>query len=418
MGDGSAQRSEQPLFRPEVARRRSNEWLAEVQVSQPVPLRLPLAVGLFCVVCGLIFAFVFSYAARIPVVGELVPIGGVIEVKADISAIVSEMRVTDGSRVVAGQVIAVLHAPLEIAGGSSIQIIENELHSREGRLSTRLARLDETEARIRRDAASEISHLENELTALEQEEAINSRKKVLARDAVDRIQFLRDRGLISSLEVSRYEGELLAVEASELSRQRGVIAARRQLDSASRTREDRLADVEDQRTQIHQELSGIRQALAEMHARAERVIRAPIDGRVTARLVDIGQAVAIGTALATVTPDGADLEAVLDVPSQAIASLSEGSQVMLRIEAYPYQRFGLLPAIVTGVSGSTIPGNAERTTYRVRARLESQHVVLEDAAHPLLPGMRVDAQILLDHGSRGTGWFATVRHHLTEMLGK
>lgn len=416
MADGSENRDASTIFRPEVARRRSNEWLGEVHVSQQLPLRLPILLGLVFIVGGVVFAAIASYSARIPVSGELVPVGGVITVESDMAGTVSEVGVADGASVEAGQVIAILRSPRDTADGNSVRIVEHELAQRERSLLDSLERLEQREKRVRSDAADEVAHLRDELAALQQEAGIIAAKRRLANDAIERVQVLKAKGLISSLEVSRYEGELLTVEASEVSRRRASISAQRQLDSAQRTGVDRLSEIEDQREQLSQTLSVLRQEQAELLSRVERVIKAPIAGRVSARLVEVGQSISVGTVVAAITPHDASLEVVLDVPSQAIASLSEGSVLQLRIEAYPYQRFGLHRATIVNVSGTTLPGDRTPPVYRVRARLDAQYVSYQERRHALLPGMKVESFVMIDYGSPGANALASVRTYLQELL--
>jgi membrane fusion protein len=419
MGDGSPLDSKpQPLFRPEVALRRSNEWLGEVQVSQPLAVRIPLLVGLLFLLLGLVLIVVISYTARVPVHGELLPAGGVITVESDLAGTVSAVHVNEGRRAEVGEVIAIVNSPRETADGDSLLLIRSEMEARERGYSEMLVQLDKQRLQMLSDANAEIEHLKEDLTVLEQQAQIISAKEVLAKDALTRMHILREQKLVSTLELSRYESELLGVRTNELEWRRAVSAAQRQIAVVERMSSERVASIKTERNRIKQELSSVRQELAESLSRSQRIVRAPVTGQVSARLVGVGQAISAGQPLITITPENAELEAVLNVPSKAIASLAEGDELMLRIEAYPYQRFGLQRAIVNSVSGTTIPSGENQPTYQVRARMLSQNIFHEGRGHALLPGMKVDAIVLVDQGSPGWSLVASLRYHLKEMLGR
>ena len=66
-----------------------------------------------------------------------------------------------------------------------------------------------------------------------------------------------------------------------------------------------------------------------------------LSGTVSNRSVKIGQSVSAGQALLTLLPAGDRLEAELLVPSESIGFIAPGDRVLLRYDAYPYQRFGV-----------------------------------------------------------------------------
>ncbi|EQD59012.1 secretion protein HlyD family protein, partial [mine drainage metagenome] len=98
-------------------------------------------------------------------------------------------------------------------------------------------------------------------------------------------------------------------------------------------------------------------------------------------------------------------EAQLLVPSQAIGFVRSGQRVVLRYQAFPYQKFGLHEGIVTQVSRSALSPQevsglmGQQVTvplYRVMVRLDQQTVNAYGKPVGLLPGMTLQADILLD----------------------
>ena len=111
-----------------------------------------------------------------------------------------------------------------------------------------------------------------------------------------------------------------------------------------------------------------------------------------------------GQPLLSLLPQGSELQAQLLVPSRAIGFIEPGDKVLLRYQAYPYQKFGQSKGRVLRISRSAInplestafSGNASGSEplYRVQIALESQHILAYGKAESLLPGMALEAEIL------------------------
>ena len=115
------------------------------------------------------------------------------------------------------------------------------------------------------------------------------------------------------------------------------------------------------------------------------------------------------TLFLTVLPAGAALEAEIYAPSRAAGFIRPGMQVLLRYEAYPYQKFGQHTATVREVALTALrpdelpmPGAVPGSTtaeplYRIRVTLDQQSVQAYGKQMPLKSGMLVDASVVLEH---------------------
>ena len=77
--------------------------------------------------------------------------------------------------------------------------------------------------------------------------------------------------------------------------------------------------------------------------------------------------------------------------------------MLLRFEAYPYQKFGHMPGVVRSVSRVTAPpaelgvGEAgAEPVYRVTVELDSQSVTAYGQSHEVQAGMAVEGDVLLE----------------------
>ena len=111
-----------------------------------------------------------------------------------------------------------------------------------------------------------------------------------------------------------------------------------------------------------------------------------------------------GQPLLSLLPGDGTLEAELLVPSRAIGFIEPGDSVLLRFQAYPYQKFGhhqgrverisrsaLNPAEVGSLVGSAQAGEP---LYRVTVKLAGQTVMAYGNAEALKPGMLLEADVL------------------------
>ena len=159
------------------------------------------------------------------------------------------------------------------------------------------------------------------------------------------------------------------------------------------------------RNETERQLASVLQSMAQNEMARAVVLRAPRDGVVSAVLFKEGQMVSAGQPLLSLLPAGATLQAQLLVPSRAIGFIAPGNRVVLRYQAFPYQKFGQQYGRVDDVSRSALAPSevaalvgeqAKEPLYRVQVALDSQRVMAYGKAEPVKPGMVVEADILME----------------------
>jgi membrane fusion protein len=154
------------------------------------------------------------------------------------------------------------------------------------------------------------------------------------------------------------------------------------------------------------DLALLDQERIQQEANGGLLIQAPVTGLVANRLVEPGQAVQAGQPLVSLLPRGSVLQAQLLVPSRAIGFVERGDRVLLRYQAYPYQKFGHHVGEVIRVSRSALNpsdagarggGQNVEPFYRVLVALQVQSVAAYGKQEPLRPGMVLEADIMGEH---------------------
>lgn len=180
-------------------------------------------------------------------------------------------------------------------------------------------------------------------------------------------------GLLVQLDTSVEEAQLASARA-EAALARLTLARARELREAQATAQADLDAAEARATQAEAAVAGLQAAIG------RKTIRAPFDGRVAIRQVELGQVVSPGTPIASiqsVDPMYADFW----LPQQALAEVHPGQAVRLRTDTFPGASWeGSIAAVNSEVDPAT-------RNVRIRARL----------ANPggrLRPGMFVQVETL------------------------
>jgi membrane fusion protein len=226
---------------------------------------------------------------------------------------------------------------------------------------------------------------------------------------------LHDQGFISEQRLQIVEGEKLdqAAQLGALQRQR--IALLRDVATLEGDLRDLPVKTAAELSTIGQNIAAVEQELAATEARREIVVPAPEDGTVTAVLAELGGQANVGSPLLIIVPSGTKLDAHLYGPSRAVGFVHPGQRVLLRYQAYPYQKFGHYEGTVTSVSRSAVspgelppqlsgitgamgavPGAAAEPVYRITVGLARQSVTAYGEQMVLQPGMQLEADVTLE----------------------
>jgi len=168
----------------------------------------------------------------------------------------------------------------------------------------------------------------------------------------------------------------LAAAAAEASLARLTLDRTRRLRRGEATAQSELDAAEARAAQADANVANLKAIIA------KKTLRAPFDGRIAIRQVELGQVVAPGTPVASlqsVSPIHADFW----LPQQALARLAPGQRVVLRTDAFPDDTWeGEIATVNPEVDPST-------RNVRVRATLDNRDGRLR-------PGMFANVEVLSD----------------------
>jgi membrane fusion protein len=401
------------LFRSEAVAEQQDRWLGTVLLT-PKLSHVFYTAAASVLVLGLIALFSFGeYTQKARLSGWLAPERGLIQVVASQAGVLTQVLVEEGAEVEAGAPLAVLSAERQSGAlGATQSEVVRALRARRDSLLTERVRHQSLFAEQSAAQETRLSVMADEVRFLEQEFELMRARLALAEETAARQRDLRERELATDAAVGGAEQERLdqALALQTLERQRTTLTrARFEIETAQAEAPLREAL---QLAEIDRAIAALEQEIAEAEAQREIVISAPSAGVVTALRASVGSSLNPAEALMTLVPADAPLEARLYGPSRSIGFVRPGQRVLLRYEAYPYQKFGVYEGVVKSVSRATVGATefavqaattdvADLTTagepvYRVTVELTSQSAKAYGEPVPLQPGMTLEADVLIE----------------------
>ncbi|WP_394004734.1 HlyD family secretion protein [Luteimonas sp. WGS1318] len=348
------------------------------------------------VVLVLIFG---TYTRRSQVGGQLVPVSGMAAVLASTSGVITSLDIQEGDRVEAGQVIGVLAVPrATMADGNTSAALGARLQRRvDGLRSAQDAKQDLLEAQ-RTGLAAQLNNARLEYNQIGAEIATRREQVRIANETLLRLQSLEEERFVSLLQIKQQESLALSHLSELQALERQSILTERMIGQISQAIRELPSEIRAAEASFEQSAAAIEQELVENIASSELAIVAPVSGIVATLQVKAGQSVQGGQSMISLLPGDGELEAELLIPSRAIGFVEEGDKVLLRYQAFPFQKFGHHEGSVTRISRSTLHlGRAESATepfYRITVALREQSVSAYGRKESLKPGMLVDADVL------------------------
>lgn len=153
----------------------------------------------------------------------------------------------------------------------------------------------------------------------------------------------------------------------------------KQYDVALQEAELKIKDAKTQYSaQINSKISEISSQLDEVNGNLEKyrlskeyqTITAPISGRINSIAVNTaGEAVSSSEELLTIIPDSAPLEMICYVKNMDIADVEIGMETEIKLEAYPYNKYGTVKGYVRYISPSAFVIEQMGSVYLVKIEL-------------------------------------------------
>lgn len=408
------------LFRPEAVDGQRQSWLGGIQLIRPLPLTLLTALTVTAAAAVVGYLFVGEYTRKAHITGVLVPDRGLIRLVPQQAATVLESHAREGQTVKQGDLLFVLSVDRATLSGDTQTAVQQSLAARERSLQGTVRQQAQLLQTQRAGLERRLADMRRELGQIDAEVATHEQRLVLAQQAEARLESLRADNFVSAAAVQAKSEELLGLKAQSQALARQRATQLREIGTLEAQLRELPLQAQALQGETERSLATLAQEALESEARQRIVVRAPQDGVLTAVLAEAGQNVSPAAALASLVPAQARLQAQLYAPSSAIGFLRPDQPVLLRYQAFPYQKFGHYPGQVlqvsrtplqaselaglslstaaTGAGAGAFSGgpNSGEPLYRITVALDRQAVTAYGQAQPLAAGMQLEADVLLD----------------------
>ena len=427
----------------------------EILETPPSPVRL----AFIAIICGFAFAAViWSWIGRIDIVavahGKLQPTGRVKVIEPLEPGKVAAINVENGRHVSAGEVLVEMDSGDAVAdvgdARSSYDGLRAEVMRRRAAvLAARSKSLapppaiswdddipPDTRARENQVLSGDMRRLadmvasfdaqirQKEIEADQFARTVAAQEKLVAilQERVDMRSALARSGagtkaaLIDAEETLQYHTAQLSLQVGQRE------AAKANADVLARERDkvfsEFIADNAQKLADAHRQAEGWYEKLTKANLKSRRMsLTSPIDGTVYGlSLTTIGQVVAGGEEVMRIVPEGAKLEIEVYVLNEDAGFVRAGDNAVVKVESFPFTRYGTLPAHVERVASDAIPeaeaqqreadaarSPRDRTTaggqrtqnlvYPATLTLAVTAMDVDGQIAPLKPGMAVTVEI-------------------------
>lgn len=411
------------LYRPEILSAQTYHSGA-ISLVQPASTTLITIVAI-CIAVGLaVFATTGEYSKKARITGITAPVSGSLTILSSNSGIISHFFVSEGQRVKTGQKLFELSTERQSQHGEVAELVEQQLKIRmealEGERKAQIKNAHNKSIAI--DAKLESIMVEEE--HLRQQIILTEHRESLATGTFKKFQALQANGFVSELQTQQKQEDLLDISARLSSLRQNLAQLEENYITTKREKTDLEGELESAQSELNILTANLMQEFAENQSKRANFIVAPKDGTLTTISGEVGQAVSAGQIIATLLPKDSksqskeELEVQLFAPSRNAGFLSIGQPVLIRYQAFPYQKFGLYNGRVVDVSNTplspaelpanlagTIISNAQsvlgssssESMYRIKVSIAQQNIKVYDRSIKLKPGMTVEADIIQDH---------------------
>lgn len=401
----------------------------EILERPPSPLGRILAIAIGSFFLLLIF---WSTFGKVDVIvtgqGKIIPSGQVKTIQPFESGVVTAINVVDGQHVEKGQVLVELD-PTDTS--ANVQNLKSQLHT--ALLDNAVAKAliagtpydlafyqeDLSESQIL-EAQSQVEAMYNSYqSSLRELDAQEIRlQSELSTNAVNMqkmselIPILEKRtknsGTLLSQDRVRSDDRLaLAQQLVETSAQidaleqtnNQIIAT---IEQVKATREKAMADFESQQlTRIRETRSNIDELQFKLSAESQRdeyrKLIAPVSGFVDQLTVHtLGGVVQPGEVVMNIVPDLEKKEIEAYVLNKDIGFIEVGDPVEIKLEAFPFTRYGVLDGRLTKISNDAVAQEGLGLVYKVNALIETNQKAIEESGIVVGAGMNTTIEIQSD----------------------
>jgi len=309
---------------------------------------------------------------------------------ADEGRLANELQ---SARVEAARLRALLagQADFDPPQGADPQLVALQRRMLRDQSAEQLARVDAAQQLIEQRRASAEATKANitrlETTVPMSETRANAYRQLRDKQYVSEVEYLAlEQERVEQTQELAKQRELLTQDQAALAEARNNYEALR--SEFQKARQGELAAAETKAASLAQEVVKAGQRTG------QQTLTAPINGVVQQLAVHtVGGVVTPAQQLMVVVPHGHQLEAEAWVENKDIGFVKAGQPVEIKVEAFPFTRYGVIDGRLVSVSNDAVPQEKGGLVYAARVEMGRRTVQVEDKLVNLSPGMAITVEI-------------------------
>ena len=130
---------------------------------------------------------------------------------------------------------------------------------------------------------------------------------------------------------------------------------------------------------------------------SQKILRAPTSGRVQEiSLKNEGEVATAAQSLMVLVPETRTLNITAALSSSDIGFVNAGQAVVIKLDTFPYTKYGYLHGRVTTISSDSVADGKNGEHFVAQIRPDHDYIAIEGKKVPLSPGMTLSAEIVTD----------------------
>jgi len=390
------------MFRKEVLRNQRRKLQGEVVFSQPIVLRILAYLVTLLLMLLILASFFIKIERKETVVGTIYPQGGLIDVKAERSGTVSKVHVSEKDFIKRNDRIIEFISTHETVDGNKDTINFDLLQKSLFSIDEQIKSLKVSSRKRSQQLERILLHISDEVTSLHEQLELAKKSADLANSRYTKFKRLRASGVV-------FEGEFISIEQEQIQSLMNVQVLIEQHLSRQREYERtklELTELEINGNQMLDQLNERKRTtlreISSLNANREFVKLSPVSGTISGMLIKAGDQVNANDTISHVIPDGKPLQAIVEIPSDFIGFINVDQEVNIKVDAFPYQKFGSIKGRI--VEKTDVPivfpnrsnNQSNSIKFRIIVSLERDYIKTDGEKFELLSGMTIVAEVILD----------------------
>ncbi|MGI2299860.1 HlyD family type I secretion periplasmic adaptor subunit [Candidatus Cardinium hertigii] len=214
---------------------------------------------------------------------------------------------------------------------------------------------------------------------------------------------LTQSNMMAKMELLAKEKEALETKLSLSTKQKELKTLQIKADTLRKTKTSYIAQKKREwHDRFNEAASALLMAAQELAKAQDRgrlqTLQAPLGGLVQQVAVHtIGGIVQAAQTLMVIAPDNPPKQATIDIANQHIGFVEPGQLVAVKIESFPYSRYGTINGKIMSLSRDSVQKNGyhgqNELVFPAQIELEKDHIMVDGKPVVLTPGMKITAEI-------------------------